>query len=119
MSRLFSEKNKSKIVFYCSCDWRSKGEMKLNILHSWAFFFISAAHLYEPPITTAADNNFDYFFFFFVCHRKQVLLFHVNRFGNSHEMSTLVFSENRENKDCRLPQILLGTLWVKCVHKLG
>ena len=26
MSRLFSEKNnKSKIVFYCSCDWRSKG----------------------------------------------------------------------------------------------
>ena len=57
---------KSKILFYCSCDWRSKGEMKLNILYSWAFFFISAAHLYEPPITTAADNNFDYFFFFFL-----------------------------------------------------
>ena len=39
--------------------------MKLYILHSWAFFFTSAAHLYEPPITTAADNNFDYCFFGF------------------------------------------------------
>ena len=40
--------------------------MKLYILHSWAFYFMSAAHLYEPPITTAADNNFDYLFFFYL-----------------------------------------------------
>ena len=72
--------------------------MKLYILHSWAFlFFISAAHLYESPITTAADNNFDFFLFFLFATENKSWHFHVLA-DNSHEMSTLVFSENRENK---------------------
>ena len=63
---------------------------------------MSATHLYEPPITTAADNNFDFFFFFFFFYLPQKtspgISCESSWRDNSHEMSTLVFSENRENK---------------------
>ena len=72
--------------------------MKLNILHSWAFFFLFRQLIYMNRQSQLQQTTI-LTIFFFICHRKQVLAFHVNNLGRQFtEMSTLVFSENRENK---------------------
>ena len=92
--------------------------MKLYILHSWAFLFRQL--IYMNRQSQLQQTTILIFFFFYLPQKTSLGISCESLADNSHEMSTLVFSENREiNQDCRLPQILLGTLWVKCVHNLG
>ena len=98
-----------------------------NLIMIWiwyiGYFFFSSSSIYQltlkPPITIAAGNNFDYSLFARE-NNSWHFMWIICQADYSHEMSTFVFSENRENK-LRLSstQILLGTLWVKCVHNLG
>ena len=83
------------------------------------FFFISAANLIWIANHNCSRQQF-WLFFFFYLPQKTCSGISCESY-NSHEMSTLVFSENRENK-LRLSSTtnfawhFMGQM---CVHKLG
>ena len=63
----------------------------------------------KAPVTTAADDNFFYLFFFSEKTNLDIS-------DDSHEMSRLVFSENKKKSECRLLQILLCALRVNVMY---
>ena len=98
MSRLFSEKSKSKIVFYCSCDWRSK--MKLYIL-TLGHFFLCRQLIYmnrQSQLQQTTILTIFFFFFFYLPHKTSPGISCESSWQTIHTKCQHVFSENRENK---------------------